>query len=127
MYLGIINTGYSISFFTPTILTQLGWKSIHAQVMSIPIYINATVLALITAVTTDRLRHRFGAIIIGCCVATTGYVILLNMKHVHVGVRYFALYLIAGGAYIASPVILVWLSNNVGGHYKRGVFPRNTS
>jgi cyanate permease len=127
MYLGIVNTGYATSFFTPTILTQLGWKSIHAQVMSIPIYIVATVLALITAVTTDRLRHRFGAIIIGCCVATTGYAILLNMKHVPVGARYFALYLIAGGGYIAQPVILVWLSNNVGGHYKRGVSLRNPS
>jgi cyanate permease len=127
MYLGIVNTGYATSFFTPTILTQLGWKSIHAQVMSIPIYIVATVLALITAVTTDRLKHRFGAIIIGCCVATTGYAILLNMKHVPVGARYFALYLITGGGYIAQPVTIVWLSNNMGGHYKRGMLPSNTS
>ena len=36
MYLGIVNTGYSTSFFTPTILSQLGWTSIRAQVMSIP-------------------------------------------------------------------------------------------
>ena len=120
MYLGIVNTGYATSFFTPTILTQLGWKSIHAQVMSIPIFIVATVLALATAVVTDRLKHRFGAIIIGCCVATIGYAILLNMEHVPVGARYFALYLITGGGYIAQPVTIVWLSNNMGGHYKRG-------
>jgi cyanate permease len=120
MYLGIVNTGYATSFFTPTILTQLGWKSIHAQVMSIPIFIVATVLALTTAVVTDRLKHRFGAIIIGCCVATAGYAILLNMEHVPVGARYFALYLITGGGYIAQPVVIVWLSNNVSGHYKRG-------
>jgi cyanate permease len=120
MYMGIVNTGYATSFFTPTILTQLGWKSIHAQVMSIPIFIVATILALTTAVVTDRLKHRFGAIIIGCCVATTGYAILLNMEHVPVSARYFALYLITGGGYIAQPVTIVWLSNNMGGHYKRG-------
>ena len=120
MYLGIVNTGYSTSFFTPTILTQLGWTSIRAQVMSIPIYIVATVLAITTAVITDKLKHRFGAILIGCCVATIGYAILLNMHRVPVGARYFALYLITGGGYIAQPVTIVWLSNNVGGHYKRG-------
>lgn len=127
MYMGIVNTGYSTSFFTPTILTQLGWTSIRAQVMSIPIYIVATVLAITTAVVTDRIKHRFGAIIIGCCVATIGYAILLNMEHVPVGARYFALYLITGGGYIAQPVTIVWLSNNVGGHYKRGALPNNHS
>ena len=121
MYLGIVNTGYSTSFFTPTILTQLGWTSIRAQVMSIPIFIVATVLALTTAVITDKLQHRFTAIIVGCCVATIGYAILLNMDRVPVGARYFALYAITGGGYIAQPVTIVWLSNNVSGHYKRAV------
>ena len=97
MYMGIVNTGYATSFFTPTILRQLGWTAIRAQVMSIPIYIVATVLALTTAVITDRLKHRFTFIIIGCCIATIGYAILLCMKHVPVGARYFALYAITGG------------------------------
>lgn len=121
MYMGIVQTGYAVSFFTPTITKQLGWSSIHAQVMSIPIFIVATICALITAVITDRLKHRFTFIVVGCCIATIGYAILLDMLHVHVAVRYFALYLITSGGYIAQPVVLVWLSNNVSGHYKRGV------
>jgi len=48
IYMGIVQTGYATSFFTPTILKQLGWTSIRAQVMSIPIYIAATACALIT-------------------------------------------------------------------------------
>jgi hypothetical protein len=100
---------------------QLGWTSIRAQVMSIPIFIVATVLALSAALLSDRIKHRFGFIIFGCCVATTGYAILLNMHHVAVGVRYFAVFLIVGGGYIAQPITLVWLNNNLGGHYKRGV------
>jgi MFS family permease len=99
MYLGIVNTGYSSSFFTPTILNQLGptWTPVRSQVMSIPIYIVATFLALVTAFLTDRLKHRFTFIIIGCCVATAGYAILLSMTHVSVGARYAALFLITGG------------------------------
>lgn len=121
MYLGIVTTGYAGSFFTPTILRQLGWTSIRAQVMSIPIFIVATVLALSAALLSDRLKHRFTFIIAGCLVATTGYSILLAMNQVAVGVRYFAVFLVVGGGYIAQPITLVWLNNNLGGHYKRGV------
>jgi hypothetical protein len=107
--------------------------------MSIPIYLVATVLALGTAFLTDRLKHRFAFIMIGCCISTIGYAILLSMTHVPVGARYAALFLVTGGGefagvgwkllrlcwhsdtgYIAQPVILVWLSNNMGGHVKRG-------
>ena len=121
MYMGIVTTGYSGSFFTPTILKQLGWTSVRAQVMSIPIFIVATILALSAALLSDKLKHRFGFIIFGCCVATAGYSILLSMTHVAVGVRYFAVFLVVGGGYIAQPITLVWLNNNLGGHYKRGV------
>lgn len=121
MYIGIVTTSYSGALFTPTILKQLGWTSIHAQVMSIPIFAVATVCALTAAFLSDRLHHRFGFVIFGCVVATIGYIILLNIHRVAVGVRYFALYLIISGGYIAQPIALVWVNNNMSGHYKRGV------
>ncbi|KAK5054538.1 hypothetical protein LTR84_001429 [Exophiala bonariae] len=121
MYLGVVTTSYSGSFFTPTILRQLGWTAIRAQVMSIPIFIFATVCALSVAFLSDKVKHRFGFIIAGCLIANIGYIILLNMHNVKVGVRYFALFTIVGGAYIAQPITLVWMSNNVAGHYKIGI------
>ena len=119
MYLGLSNTGYSTSFFTPTILKELGWTSLQAQVMSIPIYVVAFVITLLTAVCTDRLRHRFAFTMAGISLATIGYVILLAQNGVSVGGRYFAIYLITAGGYVAQPITLVWLNNNMGGHYKR--------
>ena len=119
MYLGVTNTGYSTSYFTPTILKELGWTSVHAQVMSIPIYIVAFIVTLVTAIYSDRLRHRYAFTMAGIFLATIGYVILLAQKRVPVGGRYFAIYLITVGGYVAQPIILVWLNNNMGGHYKR--------
>ena len=121
MYLGIVTTSYSGAFFTPTILKQLGWTSIRAQVMSIPVFIVATVLALTAALLSDYTKHRFLFIITGCLVATMGYAVMLNMLDVPVGARYFAVFAIVGGGYIAQPITLVWLNNNLGGHYKRGI------
>lgn len=121
MYFGVVNTGYSIVFFTPTILKELGWTSIRAQVLSIPIYIVACFFTLITALMADRLRHRYAFTMVGVLVATIGYLILLTQKHVPVGARYLAVYFIIVGGYITQPITLVWLNNNMGGHYKRSI------
>lgn len=121
MYLGVSNSGYSTAFFTPTILSQLGWTAVRAQVLSIPIYIVAAVTCLASAVLTDLLRHRYAFAMLGLVVATIGYIILLAQEWASVGARYLAVYLIMAGGYITQPITLVWLSNNMGGHYKRSI------
>lgn len=121
MYLGIVTTTYSTSLFIPTILKQLGWTSVRAQVMSIPIYLAAAAVTLTGAIFSDRLKHRFGFILLGCGLTTVGYAILLATPYVPVGARYFALYLLSCGCWLAQPITVVWLNNNLGGHYKRGV------
>ena len=57
----------------------------------------------------------------GLVVSTIGYALLLGQKHLSVGVKYFALFLIVPGGYITQPITLAWLSNCVSGHYKRSV------
>ncbi|KAL6360873.1 hypothetical protein LRP88_06581 [Fusarium phalaenopsidis] len=121
MYLGIVTTTYSTSFFMPTILRELGLTSLRAQVMSIPIYIAAAAVTLAGAVFSDRLKHRFGFILFGCGLTTIGYGILLATPYVPIEARYFALYLMSCGCWLAQPITVVWLNNNLGGHYKRGV------
>lgn len=121
MYCGIVNNGYATSFFTPTILRQLGWTSIHAQVMSIPIYIVACAAALVTALLSDYFRHRYAFAILGLLIASVGYIILLCQHSVPVSIRYFAIYLITSGGYVTQPVVIVWLMNNLDGHYQRSV------
>lgn len=121
MYLGIVTTTYSTSLFIPTILKQLGWTSVRAQVMSIPIYLAAAAVTLTGAIFSDRLKHRFGFILLGCGLSIVGYAILLATPYVPIGARYFALYLLSCGCWLAQPITVVWLNNNLGGHYKRGI------
>lgn len=120
-YFGIVNTGYAGSFFVPTIVKELGFTSSAAQVRSIPIFVVATITAIITAYLTDRLRHRYWFCIFGLVVASVGYIMLLAQNNLSAGVKYFALFLIVPGGYITQPVVLVWMSNLVSGHYKRSV------
>lgn len=57
----------------------------------------------------------------GILLATIGYGILLAQEYVHVSARYMAVFLVAAGSNITQPVVLVWLNNNMGGHYKRSI------
>lgn len=121
MYLGVTNTGYAVSFFSPTILYQLGWTSVKAQVLTIPIYSFAFVVTVGVSVLTDRLQHRYAFAMLGVFSSTIGYIILLLQAHVAVPIRYIAIFFVLTGSSITQPVVLVWLSNNLGGHVKRSV------
>lgn len=121
MYLGVTNTGYAVSFFSPTILNQLGWTSVKAQVLTIPIYSFAFVVTVGVSVLTDRLQHRYAFAMLGVFSSTIGYIILLLQAHVAVPIRYIAIFFVLTGSSITQPVVLVWLNNNLGGHVKRSV------
>jgi hypothetical protein len=111
MYMGVVNTGYATSFFIPTIIEQLGFTAEGSQVQSILVFMVAAILALATAWTADRVKHRYTITILSVTVAAAGYVILLCQDSVSTGVRYFACFLITGGGYMTQPVTWVWLSN----------------
>ena len=116
-----LSTGYATSFFTPTILSEMGYGPIRAQVMAIPIFIVASVFCIATSFAADKLRHRYGFCILGICILTVGFAILFNHASVAVGVKYFAVYLVITGNYMCQPTTLTWVQNNMGGHYKRSV------
>ncbi|KAL8693391.1 MAG: hypothetical protein Q9218_001783 [Villophora microphyllina] len=121
MYLGDTNAGYSGSFFNATILRQVGWTSVNAQLLSVPIYALAALVAVIVGFLSDRLRHRYAFCMLGVCIATVGWSLLLAQDHISVVAQYIALYLVTVGTYITSPLSIIWMNNNLGGHYKRGI------
>ncbi|KAL6244531.1 hypothetical protein RBB50_008773 [Rhinocladiella similis] len=121
MYMGIATTSYSTSFFAPTVIHQLGYSAVNAQLMAVPVFVVAAVISISVGFMADHIKHRFGFIMLGCFVATVGYAIMLSQHTVSVGARYFALFAIAAGGFISQPIAIVWLSNNLAGHYKRAV------
>lgn len=121
MYMSVINSSSSLSFFTPTILNEMGYKAEAAQVRSIPIFVVGAVASIATAAWSDYLRHRFGFVLGGILTATAGYAIMLNYARVPVEAKYGALFLIAGGGFVAHPIVTAWAQNNAAGHYKRSI------
>ncbi|KAI1810901.1 major facilitator superfamily domain-containing protein [Poronia punctata] len=112
-------SGYALVFFMPTILVEFGWEAREAQVHSIPVYAVTAVAMVLVAYLSDRSRHRYGFIMFGCVLATVGLGMLLGQASLSRDAKYGALFLISIGGYVATPMCLVWLSNNISGHWKR--------
>jgi hypothetical protein len=121
MFIPVANSSYALSFFTPTIINEMGFQAEAAQVRSIPVFVVAAILTVATAAWSDKIQHRFSFLLGGILVATAGYGILLAYDSVPVGAKYAALFLVVSGGFIAQTALTAWAQNNVAGHYKRSI------
>jgi hypothetical protein len=117
-YFGADNAASSIVSFQPTILKALGYSSAQAQIHTIPVYIVALCLLNIAAFVSGKLFHRYGFILIGALIGIVGWSVELAVPIKSVGARYFGMFAITAGAYIQMPILVVWVSNNMGGNAK---------
>ncbi|KAK2738361.1 hypothetical protein FQN55_000569 [Onygenales sp. PD_40] len=125
IYIGITVSGYATALFIPSIVNSFGYTGMQTQVQSIPVWMVAAAVTLIVSYFTDRLKHRYGFIMFGVLFASIGYILLLCQGPLSGGlplnVRYMAVFFVTTGCYIVQPVAIVWLANNLSGHYKRAI------
>jgi len=109
----------SLPVFLPTILSGMGFTSIHAQGLTAPPYFLSFLICILSTWIADKTRQRGLVIIFLSFIGGIGYVILATVKSN--GVRYFAIYLATAGVFPAISNILPWVLNNQGTDTKRGV------
>ncbi|KAI9263988.1 major facilitator superfamily domain-containing protein [Helicostylum pulchrum] len=125
IYIGLNIALASFSIFLPTIIRDMGFSSLKAQLLSIPPYIAAACLVFVVSWNSDRTLQRAYHIIVVCVIGVLGYVLLLATTKI--GLRYTGAVLVACGIYPIIPLTLSWVSNNQLGHTKRGVAIAMTS
>ncbi|KAI9676988.1 MAG: hypothetical protein M1817_006827 [Caeruleum heppii] len=121
MYWGIVCPLYGISLFLPTIINQLGYTSSTAQLLTVPIYITAAVLAVVMAFFSDKQGTRSPFILFCMSFIALGFIICIAAS-AHGGLPglvYAGVFIATCGIYPAFPGNVTWLSNNLAGSYKR--------
>lgn len=122
-------TAASIASFTPTILTELGWKAERAQVMSIPIWVIGFLFELGAGILSSRTGLRFPFVLFGILLATVGWGIQIaysESRHtptsaagegdrVSPAVRYFSLFAMSAGTFLQMAMTTSWMTNNLRG------------
>ncbi|KAM0452491.1 hypothetical protein ACHAPV_009525 [Trichoderma viride] len=117
MYWGVVCPLYGISLFLPTIIKNLGYTANKAQLMTVPIYITAAILAVIVAYVSDRVGKRSPFIITLYCFLIVGFSMCISTSNPKV--VYGGVFITACAIYPAFPGVISWLANNLSGSYKR--------
>lgn len=104
MFWGITCPLYGISYFLPSIIKDLGYESSTAQLLTVPIYIVAAVIAVAAAWLSDRRRERSPFVLFFMALVAIGFVIVLASTNRGVpGVVYFGVFVAVAGPFIFLP------------------------
>ncbi|KAF2821798.1 MFS general substrate transporter [Ophiobolus disseminans] len=117
VYWGIVCPLYGISLFLPSIIRGLGYTSSTAQLLTVPIYITASVLAVAVAWFSDRVGKRYPFILVCLCIMAVGFIMCVSSATP--GVIYAGVFIATCALYPAFPGNITWLSNNLAGSTKR--------
>ncbi|KAJ9602428.1 hypothetical protein H2200_012970 [Cladophialophora chaetospira] len=119
IYMGCDGALYAFSLFIPTIIQQMGYKSVHAQLLSVPPYAVAAVVTITVGFIADRTGKRGYCNMVMSLFGIIGFAMLLGSGVPHV--QYAGVFLGAMGIYPCIPNTISWTANNVEGVYKRGI------
>ncbi|KAK4696229.1 hypothetical protein P7C71_g1651, partial [Lecanoromycetidae sp. Uapishka_2] len=76
-FFAIITPIYSFSLFLPSIILELGYTSVTAQLFTVPPNIAGFIFVLGGTLLSDRIKARGPIMIVGCSLAIIGYILLL--------------------------------------------------
>jgi hypothetical protein len=82
------------------------------------VYIVALCSLLTCAYLSGKLNHRYGFLLFGAILGIIGWSIELAVPLKSISARYFGMFAITASAYIQMPLLVVWISNNMGGNAK---------
>jgi cyanate permease len=107
-------TASSVSAFAPTILTELGYASTTAQLMSMPIWASGIVASFTVTIIATRFNSRWACVLLSICLQIAGWSIM-KVYPPQPGVRYLGLFLMSMGTFPQMPLLMAWLSSNLRG------------
>lgn len=110
---------YAFSLFLPTIISELGYATTKAQLLTVPVYAAAAILTITIGYIADRTRQRALCNIVVSFLGITGFAMLLASERP--GVKYAGTFLGALGIYPCIANTITFIANNIEGVYKRGV------
>ena len=83
IYMGCDGALYAFSLFIPTIIKGLGYSSVRAQLLTVPVYAVAAFVTILVGFIADRTRQRGLCNIVVSFFGITGFAMLLGKKCLH--------------------------------------------
>ncbi|KAL9050802.1 MAG: hypothetical protein Q9162_006423 [Coniocarpon cinnabarinum] len=116
-FFAIITPIYSYSLFLPTIIRDLGYSRVNAQLLTVPPNFAAFLVVPAVGYISDRYGVRGPFMLCGLLLALIGYLMLISTGKPHI--NYGGTFFVASGIFPTSPLVMGWLANNLSPHYVR--------
>ncbi|KAF7195009.1 putative transporter C11D3.18C [Pseudocercospora fuligena] len=110
---------FGFSTFLPTIIKGFGFSAVRTQLLTVPVYIWASIFYLTIAWLSDYARRRAFFMVPLALVTAVGYCMMLGVELSNTAVLYFATFVTATGIYCCVGLNVTWNSNSNAGYYKR--------
>ncbi|KAI0272080.1 major facilitator superfamily domain-containing protein [Russula aff. rugulosa BPL654] len=108
---------YGLAYFTPTVVSALGYSPNRTQLLTVPPYTCSFVFSIVSSYFSDKYKSR-GLMAAFCALlATAGYAIFLASGNKDSD--YGALFLQIVGVYAIIPCLVTWNANNIQPYYRR--------
>lgn len=113
---------YGFTYSAPSIILGLGYTSVEAQLLTVPVYFVGACATVLFAWLSDRHQTRWPYIVGPFTMAACAFVALLAIPHPkYPGLTYAFLFAIPAGVYPPIIGILSWVGNNLSPTWKRSV------
>ncbi|KAJ6578733.1 MFS transporter [Mycena vulgaris] len=113
IYFGISTPFSSLSLFSPTITAGLGFKSLKANLMTVPPYAVAYVVTILVSWSADHFNSRALHSAIFSLIGAAGFMASALLPADAFLPRYGCLIVASAGSFSCIPPLLGWLSSNV--------------
>jgi hypothetical protein len=113
---------YSVSNFLPQIVARFGYSAVKTNLYTVAPNVVGACFVVGLAFSSDFFMDR--SIHIAACLAVTciGFIILATVNvSTHIGIGYFACFLLCAGCFIVSPLLSTWYNNNTLDENQRAV------
>ncbi|ODQ58562.1 hypothetical protein WICANDRAFT_105447 [Wickerhamomyces anomalus NRRL Y-366-8] len=121
-YYGVIVPTYGFALFLPSVVKELGYTSSTAQLMTVPIYVTASIVSIIVAYYSDKTGLRSPFIVGSLFLVMLGYIFALVGEEIgYPNLIYGGVYIAGIGVYSAFPGAVSWLVNNLANSRKRAI------
>ncbi|KAJ7849616.1 MFS transporter [Mycena leptocephala] len=112
IFFGVSPPFSSLSVFSPSIVAALGFKSLNANLMTVPPYAVAYVVTILTSWSADRNDSRGLHAGIASLVGAAGFMASALLPPDAYAHRYGCLIVGAAGSFASVPPLLGWISSN---------------
>lgn len=117
---------YGISFFLPSIIRQLGYTANAANLLTIPMYVSASIATVVVSWFSDHVRLRYPFILAMQIVVLVGFLLCTAGSAVGdgsklPGLKYTGVFLATLACFPGNIVLLTWVATNYSPTYRRGI------